>query len=244
MKNCILGNGEVANALRGNLYGEVISFDKGEWEGKTLDCDILHIAIPYTEKFVNICESAEKVFSPDYTIIHSTVKPGTSRRLKCLYSPVLGRHSDDFQKNVAMYRKFVAGNLAEYEKVKEEMRLTCEYWGPDTDELEYSKVMSTTQMYWYLLFNKYLQNDCERRGFDYSQVYFRWLDNYNAGIRNNHPKWERPIYNRMETDIPGGHCLPNNIHLVDNEITSFLQAYQKEILYFMTREGSQSANRS
>ena len=241
--NCILGAGEVANALKGNLNGEVKLYDVGEWEGQELiDCTFLHIAIPYSDRFISICEEAEKIFSPDILIIHSTVKPGTAKKLDCLYSPVTGRHDDDFSQNITLYKKFIAGNKSEYEQIKDQFKVSTEYWGENTSELEYAKIMSTTRMYWDLLFQKLLEKDCEKNGYDLMQVYYRWTDNYNAGIRVKHPRWERPIYTRMETDIPGGHCVHQNIPLVDNQITAFIKAYEKELIYHVTEEGTVNGN--
>jgi hypothetical protein len=240
MKNYILGAGQIAKVLEKILCGEVKCFDKGQWENDYYDCDFLHIAIPYTKRFVNIIENAERVFSPTTTVIHSTVAPGTTERLKAVYSPVLGRHDDDFENNVKMYRKFLAGPRNACESAKDQFKLTTEYWGDNTNELEYAKIMSTTRMYWDLLFMKEMQKDCEKLGYDFIQAYNRWTDNYNAGIRNNHPKWERPIYTQMESNFPGGHCLRPNIHLVDNTITNTIKAWEKDLLYFVTKEGTVS----
>ena len=235
MKNVILGAGQIANALKANINGESIMFDKGDWEALTdIDADILHICIPYSDMFTHIVETAERVFSPTVTIVHSTVKPGTSDKLKCLYSPVMGRHDDDFKNNVKLYRKFIAGDSGAYEVAKTVFNVTCEYWGENTTELEYSKIMSTSRMYWDLVYQKEIQRDCESLGFDFRNVYFRWTDNYNAGIRTNHPQWERPVFTKMDTEFPGGHCLKNNLDLLDNTITGMIKAWEKGIKYIVT----------
>lgn len=231
--NCILGAGQVANTLKNNIHEPVKLFNKGEWENKNIECDFLHIAIPYTKEFINIIENAKKVFNADIIIIHSTVEPGTSKIFNCLYSPVLGRHDDDFSNNVKLYRKFIAGNVNDYKKIFDQFNLKCEYWGNNTTELEYAKIMSTTKMYWDLMFNKILDKDCQKNNFNYQNVYYRWTDNYNAGIRNNHPAWERSIYEKMETEKPGGHCLKPNIHLVNNDITKIIKAWEKGIKYIV-----------
>jgi len=234
--NAILGAGQVANTLSNNIINDVKMYDVGEWEGENhIECNYLHIAIPYSDSFINIVENAERIFSPDIMIIHSTVAPGTTAQLGCLYSPVMGRHDDDFKNNVKLYRKFIAGEKEQYEKVSSLFNLQCEYWGDNTAELEYSKIMSTSRMYWALMFQKIMQNDCEKYGFNFVNTYNRWTDNYNAGIAIKHHNWQRPIYTRMETDQPGGHCLGNNIHLVDNEITTMIKAWEKGILYTVTQ---------
>jgi hypothetical protein len=147
----------------------------------------------------------------------------------------MGRHEDDFINNVKLYRKMIAGDEKQYEIIKDQLKLKCEYWNENTTELEYAKVMSTTRMYWDLILNKEIAKDCDRYGFDFKNVYSRWTDNYNAGIEVSHWNWRRPIYTKMETEKPGGHCLQPNINLVDNDITMFIKAWEKEIMYIVSR---------
>lgn len=239
MNNIILGNGEVASAITSNLDGDIAIYDKGQWEDKdNINCNILHITIPFSNEFVKIVSNAQLVFLPDITVIHSTVKPGISDKIEnCLYSPVLGRHADAFAQNIKMYIKFFAGDEKEYEKIKDVFKVRTEYWGYNKAELEYTKIMSTTMMYWYLVFNKELEKDCKKNGYDYINVYYRWLENYNHGIGEEHPNWKRPIYEKMVGDIPGGHCLSPNIQLVENDITRYLTAYERGILYMVTQQG-------
>ncbi len=229
MKNCILGNGQVAGVLL-DIIPSSIAFDKREWEGlySTGDnCDCLHISIPYSDEFIKIVQQAKLIFNPDITIIHSTVKPGTSKQLSALYSPIIGRHGDGFTDSVLEYTKFIAGNRDEYLRILDEFP-DCELrnWGPNTDELEYAKIMSTTRMYWDLVFQKEMQNDCKKYNYDFDMVYSRWTRNYNDGIKLEHNNWRRPIYDKMETDRPGGHCLRPNIHLVDNVITKTIKDWE------------------
>jgi len=237
IKNIVLGAGQVANAIKNNLLTAPLVFDRGEWEKTHLKSEILHVTIPYSDDFERIIIKAIYNFDPEIIIIHSTVKPGTTEKLgkNVLFSPVLGRHSDEFSNNIQMYQKFFAGDPDCYEQVRHEFQLNSEFWGTNTGELEYSKIMSTTRMYWELLFTKSLEKDCKKNGYDFKQVHHRWTDNYNAGIRLKHPKWERTIYSMMDSDLPGGHCLRPNIHLVDNEITNYIKAYEKEILYIVSK---------
>jgi len=234
--NCILGAGQVGEVLE-NLLENTKVYDIGQWEGEVhIECDYLHIAIPFTDSFMRTVENAERIFTPDIMIIHSTVSPGTSKKLSCLYSPIMGRHDDDFKNNVKMYRKFIAGDKGQFDTIKSEFKLEAEYWGDNTNELEYSKVMSTNRMYWDLILQKHMQDDCKTHGYDFTQVYTRWTDNYNAGIRVKHDNWARPIYSKMETDKPQGHCLGANIHLLDNEVTNYIKAWEKGILYTVIKE--------
>jgi hypothetical protein len=234
MINCILGAGQVGSVIKYALKSHTDMFDVGEWEYNEVDCDILHICIPYSKKFDKTIIKAVEVFKPKIMVIHSTVKPGTSKKFNCLYSPVLGRHSDDFENNSKLYRKMFAGSLDLYAVVKKEFNFNCEYWNEDTDELEFSKIMSTTRMYWELIYNKELSRQCKKLGFSFNNVYHRWTDNYNAGIEIKHWGWRRTQFNEMTDELPGGHCLRPNIHLVDNLITRIIVAWERTILYCVT----------
>jgi len=236
--NVILGYGQVGQAILANMYEKPKTYDVGQWENlEDTAINYLHICIPYTDKFLYIVEQAVKKFNPKIVVIHSTVKPGTTCMigLNVLYSPVLGRHADNFSENIKGYVKYFAGNENDYDEVKKQFNLKTEFWGINTSELEYAKVMSTTRMYWELYYQKIMQKDCEKYGYKFDDVYNRWTDNYNKGLVNDHPDWQRPNYDKMDTDTPGGHCLNSNIHLVDNDITKYLKAYEKGILYYVTK---------
>ena len=233
MNQVIIGRGEVGKALRDNLIGEISSFDKNEWEhfgeGHYI-CDILHICIPYSEKFIEIVESALKIFKTTALVIHSTVKPGTTNKIdfKCkVYSPFNGRHDDSFSDNTRLYPKFFAGDEQAYNIVSHQgvTKFNTQFWGYNIEELEFAKISCTNYMYWNLVFSNAIYNECEQKGYDFKNVYERWNKYYNIGIATLHYDWRRPIYEHKE-GLPGGHCLRPNIHLNDDVISKSLRAYE------------------
>lgn len=236
MKNIILGSGEVANAISKNLKSEFKMYDKDEWEElKTTRNEILHITIPYTENFKEIVKFSSYVFDPDVIIIHSTIKPGTSEAITdvgdVLYSPVIGRHADNFSDSIKDFTKFFAGKEVVYEKIKDEFIFDTEYWGEDKSELEFSKIMCTSRMYYELIYMKEMEKNCEEFGFDFENCYTKWTKNYNKGIEKKHKTWTRTLYDKMIDNIPGGHCLAHNIHFINNKISDFIKKYEKDLLY-------------
>jgi hypothetical protein len=229
MTHVVLGKGQIAEAITFNLKGDYFMFDKGQWEDGThiKSCIFLHICIPYSDMFNDIVKNAIKVFNPESTIIHSTVKPGTSRTLKCSYSPVMGRHSDQFQKNITLYKKFIAGSEVTFSDFEDCTDIAIEYWGEDTDSLEFAKSNSTNYMYMNLVIQKIIYNECKKRGYDFKKVYTDWNINYNNGIQVKHKDWQRPVYDYDPDHKAGGHCLPNNIYLNDDWISIFLREWQE-----------------
>jgi len=225
MINVILGNGQVANAIKPHIKN-AITFDQGEWEKlpQQEDTAILHIAIPYSDQFSTIVCDAMNVFNPRHIIIHSTVKPGTSRSLGAAYSPVLGRHANNFKKDVLRYKKLISGSNEAYEAFKRSSKFKIDYVSDNTDELEFAKVMSTGYMYWNLLYEKMIFKECNDRGYKFNNVYKKFNKNYNEGVKSD---WTRPIYTHNDDPVPGGHCLPNNIYLDDNFINAILKEWQE-----------------
>jgi hypothetical protein len=241
LKHYILGKGQVAKALAPHLTkGEVIMYDKGEWEYGMVSKEIreafLHICIPYSKDFPKIVCKAINIFRPAYIIIHSSVNPGTTKSIKdgfcqdikhICYSPIMGRHEDKFSENMTYYEKYVAGCKDTFDVFEKYFDFNLEYWGENTESLEYAKLSSTNYMYWNLIFQELMKRDCDKRGYDFDMVYTMWNLNYNRGMRLKHSNWQRPVYDYQKGHKAGGHCLPNNVYLDDNFISNFLQSWQE-----------------
>ena len=84
----------------------------------TQPCSFLHICIPYQiADFVGTASAYIAKYKPQFTVIHSTVAPGTTRavaassRSQVVYSPVRGKHAR-MQSDLLHYRKFVGADDA------------------------------------------------------------------------------------------------------------------------------------
>ena len=229
--NVILGAGEVAIALSANLRQDLEMYDKGEWEDLSpRKTNFLHICIPYSDNFIDIVNKAITIMLPKYTVIHSSVKIGTTTQIKdACYSPILGRHSDNFVENMGLYIKPFCGSDEALNDFTLDYSLPVEKWGDSIDSLEFAKVMSTGYMYWNLIYQKVVYNICKERNYDFNLVYTDWNKLYNNGIKEKHPEWQRPVYQYDNSGhIPGGHCLNNNIYLDDNFINDILKEWQEK----------------
>lgn len=234
MANIILGNGQVANAIKPYIFDSKV-YDKGEWEEleQFEDVETLNITIPYSEQFESIVSNAITVFSPDTLIIHSTVKPSTCNNLGCSYSPVLGRHENNFKIDVLKYKKMFSGAKSDYNTFIKNTKFEVEYIGENTEELEFAKVMSTGYMFWNLIYEKTIFKICNERGYKFNNVYKRWNRNYNNGVKKD---WQRPIYTHDDNPLPQGHCLQPNAYLDDNFINDILKQWidKKGDLHFIS----------
>jgi len=86
-KAVIIGDGELGRTLFNilkKIYPEIAIRDKlrfqKENESHKIDFDIMHICFPYFDKFIEQVKRYQKQYNPKYTIIHSDVPAGISRR--------------------------------------------------------------------------------------------------------------------------------------------------------------------
>jgi len=108
----ILGKGEIGKALFSVLKDanyEVEILDRGMRLKRTFD--IIHICFPFSRNFIREVRRYQRLYQPSYTIIHSTVPVGTSRKLKAIHSPVRGRHPF-LVEGLKSYLKFLSGSQA------------------------------------------------------------------------------------------------------------------------------------
>lgn len=119
----VVGLGEVGRPLYDiavdsgccEVYGYDIDASKtvNRLEEIVSPIDYLHIAIPYSNRFVEVVKSYIDMFSPRIVFIHSTVAPGTSRKIYNLakkpvaYTPVRGKHPN-LKKHLLFWPKWVA----------------------------------------------------------------------------------------------------------------------------------------
>ena len=97
MKNIgIIGYGEIGQSLEKCYLGKdfnVQIVDTGkDIDQLTTDVNILNICIPFTSQdtFIEIVVNYIKNYTPDLTIIHSTIIPGTTREIIKKIGPKLG----------------------------------------------------------------------------------------------------------------------------------------------------------
>ena len=221
----IIGLGEVGVALHDVLdpHYDVDVYDNSIGTepklGKTYD--IIHICFPYSPKFIDYVKAYQIRFQPKYTIIHSTVKPGTCRELGAISSPVIGIHPD-LEKSLKTFVKFLGGEQA-HEVADYFRRAGMKVYMFDTPETpELMKILATT---FYGICIEYTKD--VKRLSDQFNVPFEawkiWTDNYNTGYNKlGYPEFTRPNLVPIMKKI-GGHCILNNTELLETKFTKFLK---------------------
>ncbi|HDI02130.1 MAG TPA: GDP-mannose dehydrogenase, partial [Ignisphaera sp.] len=158
----VIGLGEVGKALyeitRDTKVFDVYGFDVDH--SKTIDSledipkpiDYLHIAIPYSTNFVSSIVEYIDLFRPRATIIHSTVAPGTTRKIHELsktvvgYSPIRGRHPY-LKKHLLFWSKWISvlpsDAIEEVKRHLESLGFRVRIYRGNPESLELAKLWET-----------------------------------------------------------------------------------------------------
>lgn len=223
MKTIICGRGEVGKALATVLeqYSpEMVDPDLG-LHSSSVNCDILHITFPYSDGFTQQVEEYQSQFTPTYTVIHSTVPPGTSAELGAIHSPIIGIHPF-LESGVRTFTKFLGGEKAS--EVADYFRRAGlkVYLFENAETTELMKILDTSFYALCIEYTKDVKRLCE----EYEVPFEAWsiyTDNYNRGYEKlGYPEYTRP--NLVPIMTPqGGHCTVPNLELLDTAFTKFIK---------------------
>ncbi|MBI3631475.1 MAG: hypothetical protein HY219_01235, partial [Candidatus Staskawiczbacteria bacterium] len=114
----ILGYGEIGKSLA--LFYKNPKIKDLKRDDGLFGVDILHVCIPWSNNFVKIIKKEINQIKPKITIIHSTIIPGTTKKIggMIVHSPVRGVHPN-LHKGIKTFVKYIgadnkkAGQLAE-----------------------------------------------------------------------------------------------------------------------------------
>lgn len=239
MKVGILGLGEVGKAIKEvyenanpvNDY-EMFFCDKGQnlYEfKKPIDVEeqmeYIHICIPYSDKFEGIVEGVIETYKPIYTIIHSTVKVGTTKRLNdkfgnIVHSPIRGVHPNLY-KGVMTFLKYIGAD---------DTRVGITVLRHFVDDLylqaglversgttELGKLLSTTYYGMAIAFHDYADNLCKENDLNFGKVMTSFNHSYNAGYTAlGMREVVRPNLYPPKGKI-GGHCIVPNAKILKEQ---------------------------
>jgi hypothetical protein len=222
LTNLIIGFlGEVGSALRDVLgdnhrLDNLGGIDLGNNSfGLSKDrFDILHICIPYSDQFVEQVKRYQKNFKPTYTIIHSTVPVGTSKKLSALHSPVRGLHPH-LVEGMRTFPKFIGGPGASgvadvFRKAGIKVILVDK---AETTEL--GKLFDTEYYRVCIEFMQSVKERCDKEGLNFHEVYTLFNQTYNEGYTKlGFSEYVRPVLQPIMTPI-GGHCVLPNAELIN-----------------------------
>ncbi|MBA0907952.1 MAG: GDP-mannose dehydrogenase [Nitrosarchaeum sp.] len=225
MTDIILGMGEVGSTLfdllvqRGfNCVG--IDIDKSKCknynENNLIENpEYLHVCIPgELNEFIEITlKNINKIKNLQVIVIHSTVKPGTTKNIQnkinlpVLFSPVRGVHNR-FLEDMKKYTKFISTDKKEIStkiKLELEKRFQKIQWMSSTKTAELAKILVDTTYYgWLINYAQITKIICDKENIDFEEMW-KFADEIHKNLGN------RP---KMFPGIIGGHCVIPNLNLV------------------------------
>ena len=228
MTDVILGMGEVGETLFNLLVDrkfDCIGIDldnskcKNYTENKIIENpQYLHVCLPgeltgFTDIVVNWINKIKNI---KVVIIHSTVKPGTTKTIQekfsmpILFSPVRGVHKR-FLNDIKKYTKFISFDGAEIDskiRIDLEKRFEKIDWMSTTKTAELAKILVDTTYYgWLINYAQITKMICEKENVDFDEMW-KFADEIHENLGN------RP---KMFPGIIGGHCVVPNLNLVKYE---------------------------
>lgn len=228
MTDIILGMGEVGETLFDLLVDrkfDCIGIDldnskcKNYTENKIIENpQYLHVCLPgELEKFTDIViEWINKIKNIQVVVIHSTVKPGTTKTIQerssipILFSPVRGVHRR-FLDDIKKYTKFISFDNTEINsEIKKDLENRFEKveWMSTTKTAELAKILVDTTYYgWLINYAQITKMICEKENVDFDEMW-KFADEIHENLGN------RP---KMFPGIIGGHCVIPNLNLIEYE---------------------------
>lgn len=245
----VLGLGQVGQALKKlceekyHVLSKDLMFD--EFQGKKID--ILHICIPYSNNFVDICEKHVNDLKPTLTIIDSTVAPGTTNNIyqktkaNLVHAPILGKHPNLYDYQRIFIKPLGPVNNISYSLAEKHFKkLDIQVARFDSPlETELAKILDTTYYAWNIIFEKWVYAICSQSKANFDQVYTTFNTIYNAGYAKNLPNVRRPILKHTKGLI-GGHCVLPNLHILERWLKEE-NSDLRQAVNFMLREAKKLA---
>jgi len=235
-KNVVAGLGEIGRPILKLLSKRNITIgfdlnpdlmDQRKFERyKDLETSFLHTAIPVTAKFINNILKLEKKFNPECIVIHSTIKPGTTKKLQerlsipVIYSATRGVHRRMIY-DLKRYTKFftISKNAPRSKWASLEFVRSMKKCGIKTrkmskpETLELAKIICDTSYLGWLVNYAQLSNRIAiGYGIDYDEMW-SFSDEIHKFLGN------RP---KMHPGYIGGHCVIPNLNLINDETLNLI----------------------
>lgn len=223
----IIGYGEIGMSIY-DMYVEngylPHVFDPSlEFMDDISSCDILNICIPYTDNFVSIVNDYIFINNPKITIIHSTVAPGTTKKIigNVCHSPIRGLHPN-LKEAIKIFLKYIGSEnnkiAKEYAKHLETLNIKS-YICKDSLTSEYAKLFDTTYYGLCIAFHSEVMSLCNSESISFEEVMTIYNSSYNEGYKQlDKENVVRPIL--YPTDHIGGHCIIPNAELLQKTFNS------------------------
>lgn len=213
----ILGYGEVGQAMA-KFYpstgsGRVKIKDLKRDDGLK-GVDILHVCIPWSDKFLDVVKKEIRAIKPKLTIVHSTIPPGITKQLggTAVHSPVRGIHPHLYE-GIKTFVKYIgadnkkAGLLAQ-DHLKS-LGIKTKFF-PSSAATELGKLLDTTYYAVAIAWHGEMKKMCDKLGVDFEKAVTDFNETYNEGYKKlGKHNVVRPVLYPPKGGIKGHCILPN-----------------------------------
>ena len=227
MRTVLVGYGEIGKGVKGfyERYHDIDVVDLDYEEVAHLEHDIMLVAIPYSERFVEIIKEYQKRFKPKGTIIFSTVAIGTTSQIEgAVHAPIEGKHPH-LEDSIALWVPMIGGYneyVDKWFRVVDKPRT----WVGNPEITETMKMLSTSYYGVMLEYFRYANSALEKFGGN-KDHFNEYTKNYNNLYQEmDMANFTRPIFDSVPVGNLGGHCITPNSRILDQQLPS---VFLKEI---------------
>ena len=216
----ILGYGEVGRAIA-RFYKKPKIKDLKRDDGLE-GVEVLNICIPWSDDFIKTSVKEIKAIKPRITIIHSTVLPGTTKKIAkatkslVVHSPIRGVHPHLYG-GIKVFVKYIgtdndrAGRLAK--RHLDGLGMKTKVFKPSVTT-EIGKLLSTSYYGLCIAWHGEMKKICDRAGVSFEAAVTDFNKSYNQGYKIlKKPNVVRPVLYPPQKGI-GGHCLIENTRIL------------------------------
>jgi len=237
----IIGYGEIGSSLEKVYLGrdflvQIKDTTKGIYNLQK-KLDILNICIPYIDpdQFITAVGNYIKEYNPQLTIIHSTVVPGTTKKIQenynvqnLVHSPVRGVHPNLYE-GIKTFVKYVGSNNTSSTELAvqhfKELDIKFDIFSSST-ATELAKILDTTYYGVCIAFHNDINNLCTKYGVKFSEVATKYNNSYNEGYEKlGMHNVARPVLYPPKDGKIGGHCVVPNAELCKTFFNSLALDY-------------------
>jgi len=218
----ILGYGEVGQAIA-KFYppprfgGGLKIKDLGR-DDNLKGIEILHICIPWSKNFIEIVKKEIKKIKPKLTIIHSTVAPGTVKKIggMVVHSPIRGDHPHLY-KGIKTFVKYIGADNKRAAKLAKEhlesLGIKTKVFMPSITT-EIGKLLDSSYYGLCIAWHGEMKRLCDKYKIDFEKAVTEFNKTYNEGyVKLGKLNVIRPVLYPPKRGI-GGHCLVPNTKIL------------------------------
>lgn len=223
----ILGYGEVGQAIA-KFYP---STGLGRAKIKDLKRDdglegvsILHICIPFSDSFIEIVKKEISRINPKLTIIHSTIEPGTTKKIggMVVHSPIRGVHPHLYE-GIKTFVKYIGADDKKIGQVAkkhiESLGIKAKVFNSSTTT-EIGKILDTTYYGIVIAWHGEMKKIIDKLEVNFDEAVTHFNQTYNEGYKKlGKHNVVRPVLSPPNGYI-GGHCIIFNTKLLKKHINS------------------------